>query len=273
MAETESCLAYGRSLSQSPICAICKSSRQNDINLLRAVHHKTYDEIATEIGAKISDVRRHFERHYRVNDNVAKVLAIKEHVKPEVQDMITKIFDQNVDFISGIQSIMKGRADRYLAIKERIDELDKERLTGEYDYDPETKSGMDKTGNYNAFVKLQDIANKLETALAQDYKAMHDIFFSASQEDIQRAIIDYKLKYLQKVLDAIVVIFRMCESTSPEHALVINELRRALAQQFDFLELEVVKAGGGILDVTSPKVIATEAVVVESVEEGESDRL
>lgn len=269
MAE-ESCLAYGKSVSQSAICPICKSSRMNDINLLRAVHHKTYDEISTEIGVKLSDVRRHFERHYRVNDNVAKVLAIKEHVKPEVQDMITKIFDQNVDFISGIQSIMKGRAERYLGIKERIDELDRERINNDYDYDPETKTGMDKTGNYTAYVKLQDIANKLESALAQDYKAMHDIFFSASQEDIQRAIIDYKLKYLQKVLDAIVIVFKMFEAKGPDYELIIHELRLSLAKQFDFLELEVVRAGG-VIDASQQKVIATEASVIEEEEEKTSD--
>lgn len=235
-----SCLQYGKYAQHSKICMICTSSKANEINLLRAVSHLSYKEISNEIGLPYKEVERHFSKHFILKQTVQQALAVKENVKPEAQEIITKILDGEVDLVSAVSGILKSKAETLLQMKGRMTRLEEELEEDSFDVDPETGKGFDKAANYNAYIKLAESANKLENSIMEGYKVIDNKFFN--QDDIVRAIIDYKLAYLSKVLDSIVITCKMLESKGDEYSRVINELRVELARQFDVLESEVVTA-------------------------------
>lgn len=235
-----SCLQYGYYAQHSKICMICTSTKSNDINLLRATGHLSYKEIATKIGLPVKEVERHFCKHFILKPTVAQAIAVKEHIKPEAQEIITKILDGEVDLVSAVKGVLKSKAETLLQIKGRIERLEEELEEDSFDVDPETGIGFDKSANYTAFNKLVEQANKYENAILDGYKVIDNKFFN--QDDLVRAITEYKLNYLSKVLDSIVIICRMLESRGGEYKQVITELKFELAKQFDVLEAEVLSS-------------------------------
>jgi len=247
VAKQQSCLDYGHTVQQSHLCPICKSSKCNDINLLRASEHLTYKQIADKIGASIKDVEKHFTKHFLLKEPIIQLLAVKENLNPVSQEIITKIFEGDSDIVSATGSVLKVKAERLLSMKERIKALDDELEMESYSTDEEGNELFGKSHNYKAYVALNDAANKLENSILEGYKIIDNKLFSTTQADLQRAILDFKLKYLQKVLDHIVLIFNTYEAKGDIYASVIRDLKIDLAKQFDFLELEVVKSGGTML--------------------------
>jgi len=256
--EPVSCSQFGKTLQLSGICPLCKSSKRNDINLLRSYKHMSYKAIAEEIHASEKDVIRHFTNHYIVNADVGRLLSAKENTSPAMQEIIANVFNGDNGIIEASSSVISIKCNRLISMLHRLQELNAELETNDMTYDDDGHVVFGKDENYKNFIKINDAATKLENSILEAYKIIDNKLFSVNQNELQKAILNFKLDYLQKVLDRFVVIFNTYMSKGDIYAQVIRELKYDLAQQFNFMELELVRSGA-----------ATSMVLEQEVKDGE----
>lgn len=245
----DNCLNYGKYVQQSHACSLCMSKKHNEVNLLRVKKHMTFGDMADTLKVSEKLIRTHFENHFIPNQATQRILSLNENTSSEARDIIMNIMEGNFDFHTGLDLVMKSRAERLVDVKNRMKEMREAR---------ESYKSDDDEDDTVAFCKLSKVADDLEKALIETYRMYKQEMFPMDQAQINNALLSFKLTILQSMIDRILTVFIEYENSHPDSEKMIMDLRRGLALSFDVLESEVVKSGAKLLPNNA---IETEASV------------
>ena len=203
----DSCLNYGKTMQESTVCSLCMSKKHNEINLLRVKKHMSCVDIADLLKVSEKLVRTHFENHFIPNKATQRILSINENTSPEARDIIANIMEGNYDFHTGLDLVMKSRAERLVDVKYRLKDMREAR---------ESYRSDDEEDDTIAFCKLSKVAEDLEKSLIETYKIYKQEMFPMDQAQINNALLSFKLTILQSMIDRILTVFIEYENSHPE---------------------------------------------------------
>ena len=224
--------AYGKVIKRSTLCSICLRDDCNEINLLRARDHMSYETIVGLKGVTQEALDIHFRKHFHIAGHNQRILKVKEDLSPEANELVQKIFDKELDTFSAIQSVLESKAERLLPIRDRIRHLT-------------DLQEVQKLENHEIveLIELNKLAEGIENSIIKTYQIMDKKLFPVKKEELANAVLSYKLEILSKILDKFKVVLARYERI-PEYAELINQLRQTLAEEFNKIEDEIVKTGG-----------------------------
>lgn len=229
---------YGILQRRSKLCNICNRLDHTQINLARSRDHKKLGEIAAEFKVTVHDLRIHFRAHYIINENQQRIIDFKEDDSTEAKEIVTKIFEKNIDMVDGAQSVLQSKAIRLsdinLFLKDLADKREIDALT-----DIEKQE----------YVQYHKLANDLENSILQTYVTIDKKLFPFRKEDLGLAVTSYKLSVLSKLLDQVQLVFLEFEKINPQYSAMIKEMRTALAEKFNEMEDIISKSGGLITPI------------------------
>ena len=239
---------YGHTLKRSTLCVICRHHQLRDINLARARDYKSIQEISSEFNIPPDIVRKHFDNHYILSSTSQKAIKIKEDTSPEAKEVISKIFDGNVDILEGSESVLKSKAARLNIITNKILEMSDRSEIDALDEDERLE-----------FLALHRVAEEIENSIMKVYQVIDKKLFPARREDLMNAILSYKMNYLSKMIDETKLVLLEFKK-KPEYVDLINVLIGELAKRFNKLEEEILRSGG-MVRPESPVIETTEMVM------------
>lgn len=224
---------YGKQVKRSTLCSICLREDMNEINLMRARDHLSYDEIiAIKEDVTLEALKIHFKNHFHISANNRRILEIKENTSPEANELIHKIFDKELDVFSGIQSVLESKAERLLPIRERM----------RYLTDKQEIDALDDV-EIAELIQLNKLAEDIENSIIKTWQIMDKKLFPIDKKDRENAILQYKLDILKGILDRFQFVFNNYEKI-PQYTELIQQLRIALAEEINSIEDEILKSGG-----------------------------
>jgi len=223
---------YGKVIKRSTLCSICLRDDCNEINLLRARDHLSYEKIVRLKNVSQEALDIHFRKHYHIAGHNQKILRIKEDISPEANELVQKIFDKELDIFSGIQSVLESKAERLLPIRDRMRYLtDRQEISALEEFE------------IGELIELNKLAESIENSIIKTYQVMDKRLFPVKKEELANAVLSYKLEVLTKILDRFKVVLARFEKV-PEYAELIGHLRQTLAEEFNQVEDEIIKSGG-----------------------------
>jgi len=224
---------HGYYAKRSTLCPICTREDHMEINLARARDHIPLNDIAIQYGESPSLLKTHFGSHFLVSPTNQQILNLMEDDSQEAKEIVTKIFEKNIDLVDGAESVLQSKAQRLLPILNRIKELtDSQEITVLSDEDKQELFLLNKQ------------AGEIEDSILKAYTTIDKKLFPFKKEELSNAVTAYKLSVLSKLLDQIQLVFIEFEHRSPEYSQLISEMRNTLADKFNQLEDIIVKAGG-----------------------------
>lgn len=226
---------YGKILTRSHLCSICTSKYLDQINLLRARDHKTYEEIVNIIqapGITVDKLKKHFKNHFHINKTHSDIISLKEESSPESLEIVEKVLEGEIDIFSAGNALLDIKTKRLNFMMNRIEFLNAH-------LEEDSADDVDK----QEFVSLNKSATELETSITKLLVILDKKLFPSTQEDLSNAVLQYKLKVLSKIIDNIQLTLIELEKNS-EYYHVIQEVRKVLASKIGSIEDEILKSGG-----------------------------
>lgn len=224
---------YGDYAKRSTLCPICTREDHMEINLARARDHLSINDIALRFAISPSLLQTHFGSHFIISSSSQQILNIMEDDSQEAKEIVSKIFEKNIDLVEGAESVLQSKAQRLLPILNRIKHLtDFQEINELTDEDKQELFLLNKQ------------AGEIEDSILKAYTTIDKKLFPFKKDEINNAVTAYKLSVLSKLLDQIQLVFVEFEKRSPEYAQLIEEMRNTLADKFNQLEDIIVKAGG-----------------------------
>ena len=230
--EMKDASTYGKVIKRSTLCSICLRDDYNEINMMRARDHLSYEEIVRLKNVTMEALDIHFRKHYHIAGYGQQILRLKEDISPEANQLIQKIFDKELDVFSGIQSVLESKAERLLPIRDRIRWLTDRQETDALE-----------VFEIQELIELNKLAENIENSIIKTYQVMDKKLFPIKKEELANAVLSYKLEILTKILDKFKVVLARYEQI-PEYSKLIIQLRQTLAEEFNKIEDEIVKSGG-----------------------------
>lgn len=226
---------FGRYVKKSiRLCDVCRHTQHMDINLLRARDHWSLPDISQDKGIHIDTLKLHFRKHFQISTKHQKILDVMENDSRESNELVSKIFEGELDLFTGAQTVLESKAQRLHIIKERLKEL----------AELQEVDGLDDVGKQE-FVLLNREAGNIENDILKVWQIIDKKLFPASKEDLSNAILSFKLNILKKFVDSIILIFLEYEK-NPEYADLVRNIRVALVPVVSNLESTILKSGGVI---------------------------
>jgi hypothetical protein len=231
--DDDSISSYGVVARKSTICPICLRNDCMKINLARARDHKKITIIAAEFGTAPDSLRTHFRSHFIISENQQRIIDFKEDDSTEAKEIVSNIFEKNIDMVGGAQSVLQSKALRLtelntlrqiLADRREVDALDE----------------VEK----QEYVQYHKLINDLENSILQTYVTIDKKLFPFRKEDLGLAVTSYKLSVLQKLLDQVILVLIQFEKKGPEYAEMVKEMRVVLSEKFNEMEDIISKSGG-----------------------------
>jgi hypothetical protein len=226
---------YGFYVSKPPLCPICNKRNHMEINLLRARDHLSLDQIVQTVqnpGVTRGALVKHFDNHFILLPAQKKILDLKEDCAPESLEIVSKVFDGEVDIFSASQSILKSQATRLHVVVKRLEFLN-------HHLENDSADDIDK----QEFIQLHKVASDIENSMQKTYSIMDKKLFPTSKEELSSAILQYKLTVLSKLIDSIQLVLLELER-NPKYTSAISAVREELAKRIGNIEDEVLKSGG-----------------------------
>lgn len=229
---------FGYYVKRSTLCPVCNRLDHMDINATRARDHMTISEISQQYGLPVITLEKHFDNHFMVSVQNRKIINLKENDDQESRELVTRILEGNVDLIEGAESVLKSKSQRLHMITQRIRALtDKQEI------------GVLEDIELQELNELHKRASDLEDSIVKTFIVIDKKMFPFKKEEMINAVTSYKLSVLGKMVDAIQLVFVDFEKQGGEYQTMVQEMRVALADKFNKLEDQIVKAGGIIKPV------------------------
>lgn len=223
---------YGHVLRYSAMCTVCRHVDLAKINLARAKDHKAYSSISKEFGVPVEALRKHFDNHYELSGYNKRIVNLQDNTSTEAKEIISKIFDGNVDLLDGTTAVLKSKAVRLNAIRARIEEL-----TTNIEVD--AAEDVDK----QEFIMLNRLAHDIEDSIIKAYQIIDKKIFPFKKEELSNAVLSFKLDTLDKLTDEVLIVLDEFKK-NPEYTDLINAMKLAISNRIALLEKDILKSGG-----------------------------
>jgi len=226
--------SYGKYAKRSRVCPVCLRHDHMEINRMRACEYKTLGQIAAEKSISPKEIGNHFRNHFVISKNNQDIINLREDTNQEANEIITKIFDGDIDLYGGATSVLESKAQRLKPILNRIGQLEDNR-EAELDglEDIETQE----------LIMLEKLAEEIENSIMKVYQIIDKKVFPTNKEDIAKAVLSYKHSVLRKFVDNIIIVLMDFEK-QPEYRDLVQQIRVALSQRVSYLEASILKTGG-----------------------------
>lgn len=202
-----------------------------EINLLRARDKVSLQEISTQTQFTIDTLEKHFKNHWLIAPKEKKILDLMENSSEEANLLVERIMEGDADIFSGSQAVLESKIQRLHPIQQRLKVLS----------DKLECDALDDTEKQE-YILLHRLANDIENSITKIQQIIHEQLFPVKREELSRAILNYKLSVLQKLIDQIILVFLEFES-KPEYKVLIADLRLELAQRINAIEENILRSG------------------------------
>lgn len=226
-------IEFGKYSIKSSLCDVCKSPNHMLINSARGQHYRTIDSISDEFQFSKSLLKRHFEKHFILSDKATKILDLNESTSAEAREIVKHMFDKNIDLVEGANSMLRAKAQTLQLLYSRRKDL----------YERQELNDLEAIETQE-YLQLNRLILDAEDAWLKALVTIDKKIFSSKEGGLSNAILEYKLTILSSFLDKFQLVFLKYEKRSPEHKEMIQEMRVELAQEFNKIEDEILRAGG-----------------------------
>jgi hypothetical protein len=224
---------HGKYIRKSLLCPVCSRTDHAQINLMRARDHMSISEISSATGIPPGLLEKHFEKHYLISPQNQKILALKEDTSQEAKEIVAKLMSGEIDIHGSLAAVLKGKAQRLNEIYSTLNEYNARR---DIDFDGLSSFEIEE------WVALNKLATEIENSIVKTIHLADKKLFSLSKNVEKSAVQAYELQILSKMIDSIQLALRDIESEGEVEKLVIQKIRRKLADYFNAMEDAILKS-------------------------------
>jgi hypothetical protein len=232
VAQNNTSHSFGKYIKRSRVCPVCLRHDHMEINRMRACDYKTVGQIAAEKTISPKEINSHFQHHFLISKTNQDILNVREDTSQEANEIISRIFEGDMDLYGGATSVLESKAQRLKPILARISFLtDKQENEALEDIEQQE------------LIMLNKLAQEIEDSVMKVYQIIDKKVFPTNKEDIGKAVLSYKHSVLRKFVDNIIIVLMEFEK-NPEYEGLVQQLRMSLAQRISYLEASILKSGG-----------------------------
>lgn len=224
---------YGYYAKRSSLCDICQSDIHMKINLYRSREYFSLKEICKKFEISPELLKTHFQNHYILSPKSQQIINLKESDSQEAKEIISYVFEKNIDLMDGIDAVLKAKVKRLHPITMRIQEI----------ADLQEKEDLTDTEKQE-YIMLNRLATETEDGISKLIINREKMMFPFKREEITQALMSFKMEVLKKIIDSFVLKLIKLEKVNTHYKEVVQELRSALSSAFNQMEEEIIKTSG-----------------------------